>query len=338
VKDIATNHACPQQGANAMTTTALQSEEAVLGRIRKQQLIESLEHMSPTYLEGIKRILTVSADTELISAPAYYNAAVNAPTLNAFGSAVSIIQDELSHAHIAYRLLRDLGVDTEELIFEREPRYFKYPYAFDVPLETWVELVVANAFYDRAGYTLLGDVYESTTFGPWKRALLKVDKEETFHLRHGEQWMRRLNQDSSGHELLQQAVDWMFLLTVEWFGLPDSLKKHGEQLEYGFKGHSNDELRQIWMSAAVPLCNELHIKVPAHYDEREKKYVLDCAFPAHFDAKAKRWDGPCTWDDVMKRWKARGPKNEEFVSMLQRGKKEMLRLLEQDADFHAATN
>ncbi len=314
-----------------MTTIVLQSEEAVLGRIRKQQLIESLEHMSPTYLEGIKRILTVSADTELISAPAYYNAAVDAPTLNAFGSAVSIIQDELSHAHIAYRLLRDLGVDTEELIFEREPRYFKYPYAFDVPLETWVELVVANAFYDRAGYTLLGDVYESTTFGPWKRALLKVDKEETFHLRHGEQWMRRLNQDSSGHELLQQAVDWMFLLTVEWFGLPDNLKKHGEQLEYGFKGHSNDELRQIWMSTAVPLCNELHIKVPAHYDETEKKYVLDCAFPAHFDAKAKRWDGPCTWDDVMKRWKARGPKNEEFVGMLQRGKKEMLRLLEQDA-------
>ena len=314
-----------------MTAIILQSEEAVLGRIRKQQLIESLEHMSPTYLEGIKRILTVSADTELISAPAYYNAAVDAPTLNAFGSAVSIIQDELSHAHIAYRLLRDLGVDTEELIFEREPRYFKYPYAFDVPLETWVELVVANAFYDRAGYTLLGDVYESTTFGPWKRALLKVDKEETFHLRHGEQWMRRLNQDSSGHELLQQAVDWMFLLTVEWFGLPDNLKKHGEQLEYGFKGHSNDELRQIWMSTAVPLCNELHIKVPAHYDETEKKYVLDCAFPAHFDAKAKRWDGPCTWDDVMKRWKARGPKNEEFVSMIQRGKKEMLRLLEQDA-------
>jgi ring-1,2-phenylacetyl-CoA epoxidase subunit PaaA len=320
-----------------MTTTALQSEEAVLGRIRKQQLIESLEHMSPTYLEGIKRILTVSADTELISAPAYYNAAVDAPTLNAFGSAVSIIQDELSHAHIAYRLLRDVGVDTEELIFEREPRHFKYPYAFDVPLETWVELVVANAFYDRAGYTLLGDVYESTTFGPWKRALLKVDKEETFHLRHGEQWMRRLNQDNSGHELLQQAVDWMFLLTVEWFGLPDSLKKHGEQLEYGFKGHSNDELRQIWMSTAVPLCNELHIKVPAHYDETEKKYVVDCAFPAHFDAEAKRWDGPCTWDDVMKRWKARGPKNEEFVSMLQRGKKEMLRLLEQDTDFRSAS-
>ena len=316
-----------------MSTPTLQSEEALLTRIHKQQLVESVEHMSPIYLEGIKRILTVSADTELISAPAYYNAATHAPSLNAFGSAISILQDEMGHAHIAYRLMRDLGVDTEKLIFERAPRDFKYPYAFDIPLDSWVELIVANAFYDRAGYTLLGDVYQSTTFGPWKRALVKVDKEETFHLRHGEQGMRKINKDRSGHEALQQAVNWMFLLTVEWFGLPDDQKKHSEQLDYGFKGHSNDELRQIWLSTAVPLCNELQIDVPAHYDDEQKKYIIDCAFPAHFDAKAKRWmleDGPCTWTDVMKRWKARGPKNEEFVTMLQRGKKDMLRQLEQE--------
>ena len=313
---------------------ALQSEEALIERLRKQQLVESLDHMSPIYLEGIKRILTVSADTELISAPAYYNAAVHAPSLNQFGSAISIIQDELGHAHIAFRLLRDLGVDTDAMIFEREPKKFKYPYAFDIPLESWVELVVANAFYDRAGYTLLGDIYRSTTFGPWKRALVKVDKEETFHLRHGEQNMRKINKTQEGHEQLQQAVDWMFLLTVEWFGLPDSMKKHGEQLDYGFKGHSNDELRQIWMSTAVPFCQELDLNVPAHFDAEQKKYVIDCPFPLHFDAAAKHWllaDGACSWDDVMKRWKARGPKNEEFVAMIQRGKKEMLRLLEQDA-------
>jgi ring-1,2-phenylacetyl-CoA epoxidase subunit PaaA len=318
----------------SLAPTLLQSEEAVLARLRKQQLIETLDHMSPIYLEGIKRILTVSADTELISAPAYYHAAIYAPTLNNFGSAVSIIQDELGHAHIAYRLLRDLGVDTDKLIFERAPQNFKYPYTFDVGLDSWVELIVANAFYDRAGYALLGDIFRSTTFGPWKRALVKVDKEETFHLRHGEQNMRKINQTPEGHEALQQAVDWMFMLTVEWFGLPDDLKKHSEQLDYGFKGHSNDELRQIWMTTAVPLCNELHLKVPAHYDEEQKKYVIDCPFPAHFDAKAKRWlfeDGACSWDDVMKRWKARGPMNEEFVGMVQRGRREMIRLLEQEA-------
>lgn len=309
---------------------ALLTDSAVLERIHEQRLIEGVEHMSPAYLEGMKRILTVSADTELVSAPAYLHAARGAPNINTFGSAIAIIQDELGHAHIAYRLLRDLGVDTEELIYRREPVKWKYPYAFDVPLDSWYELIVANAFYDRAGYILLSDVYNSTTFGPWKRALIKVDKEETFHLRHGEQWMRKLAPNTADHETLQKAIDWMFLLTVEWFGLPDDLKKHTEQLDFGFKGKSNDQLRQQWMSTAVPFCRELGFDVPAHFDDASQKWVVDCAFPASFDEREKRWlleDGQTTWDEVMTRWKRRGPKNAEFVETLQRGNKGMARLL-----------
>ena len=303
---------------------------AVLERIQEKRLIEGVEHMSPAYLEGMKRILTVSADTELVSAPAYLHAARSAPNINTFGSAIAIIQDELGHAHIAYRLLRDLGVDTEELIYRREPLKWKYPYAFDVPLDSWYELIVANAFYDRAGYILLSDVFNSTTFGPWKRALIKVDKEETFHLRHGEQWMRKLAPVTAEREKLQQAINWMFLLTVEWFGLPDNLKKHTEQLDFGFKGKSNDQLRQQWMSTAVPFCQELGFTVPAHFDDATQKWVVDCAFPAAFDEIEKRWlleGGQITWDDVMVRWKKRGPKNAEFVETLQRGNKGLARLL-----------
>jgi 1,2-phenylacetyl-CoA epoxidase catalytic subunit len=300
----------------------LRSEEATRRHLAGGKLVEGLEHMSPTYLEGMKRILTVSADTEMISAPAYFRAAQDAPSLNAFGSAISIVQDELAHAHIAYRLLEDLGVDKDWLIYDRPAGQWKYPYAFDVPLDSWHELVVANALYDQAGYCLLSDVYHSTTFGPWKRALAKVDKEETFHLRHGQQWIRRLVRDPEEKAKLQRAVDWMFLLTVEWFGLPDDQKKHGEQLSYGFKGKSNDQLRQAWMGAVVPFCTEMGLRVPAHYDEQQAKYVIDVPFPARFDAENKRWlyeEGAITWDEVLKRWKARGPMNEEYVAALQRG-------------------
>jgi len=307
------------------------TDQQVRQRIGEHRLIEGVEHMSPAYLEGMKRILTVSADNELISAPAYFHAARSAPNLNMFGSAIAIIQDELGHAHIAYRLLRDIGVDTEELVYRRDPIRWKYPYAFDVPLATFYELIIANAFYDRAGYILLSDVYNSTTFGPWKRALVKVDKEETFHLRHGEQWMRKLAPDPAEHERLQAAIDWMFLLTVEWFGLPDTLKKHGEQLDFGFKGKSNDELRQQWMSTAVPFVKELGFAVPAHFDESTQRWVVECAFPAAFDEQQKRWlleDGPITWDEVMVRWKKRGPMNDEFVEMVQRGNRGLAKLLE----------
>jgi ring-1,2-phenylacetyl-CoA epoxidase subunit PaaA len=307
---------------NAVDDLATRSEDEVREHLAAGKLVEGLQHMSPDYLRGIRRILTVSADTELVSAPAYLRAAQHAPALNNFGSAVSIIQDELAHAHIGYRLLGDLGVDMNRLIYEREPAEFKYPYAFDLPLDSWYELVLANALYDQAGFVLLSDVHQSSTFGPWKRALAKVDKEETFHLRHGRTWVKKLCADPDDKAQLQASLDWMFILTLEWFGLPDDRKRHGIQLEYGFKGMSNDELRQTWMGEVVPFFDEVGLDVPAHYDEDAQRWAIDCPFPARFDEDAKRWhleDGPITWDEVMARWKARGPMNHDYVGRLQRG-------------------
>ena len=308
--------------ATPIEDLAPRSEDEVREHLKSGKLVEGLQHMSPQYLQGIRRILTVSADTEFVSAPSYLRAAQHAPALNNFGSAMSIVQDELAHAHIGYRLLGDLGIDMDWLIYERPAEEFKYPYAFDVALDSWTELVCANALYDQAGYVLLSDVHESSTFGPWKRALAKVDKEETFHLRHGRTWLKKLVKDPDEKAKVQAAVDWMFILTLEWFGLPDAQKRHGIQLEYGFKGKANDELRQEWMAAVVPFMEEIGIEVPAHLDEESESYVIDCPFPATFDAEAKRWlldDGAIEWDDVLPRWKARGPMNQAYVEKLQRG-------------------
>ena len=307
------------------------TEEQLLERIRSGKLIEGPEYATEKYVEGLKRTLIVSGDTELISAPAYMRAARDAPKINSYISVTGIVQDELGHAHIAYRLLRDLGVDTDALVYERDPKDFRHPYAFDVPLENWAEMVVANAFYDRAGFTLLDDVYQNSSYGPWKRALVKVEREENFHLRHGEQWVATMARDPEQKKQLQDAVDWQFLMTLEWFGLPDSMKRHTEQIEYGMKGSTNDELRQTWMSTAVPLCEEHGVEVPAHYHDERGEWVIDCPFPVEFDEDEKRWlleAGEISWDQVMERWRRRGPANEELVEQLQRGYKQMAALMD----------
>ncbi|MDQ3387946.1 MAG: phenylacetate-CoA oxygenase subunit PaaI, partial [Gemmatimonadota bacterium] len=251
-------------------------------------------------------------------------AARDAPSTNTMVSATAIIQDELAHANIAYRLLEDLGMDKEQLVYGREPHEFKHPYGFDHPLENWAELVVANGFYDRAGITLLGDVFRNTSYGPLKRALVKVDQEETFHLRHGEMWMKRLAAaGGEAREMVQRGVDWMFPMAVEWFGLPDGMKRHSGQLEYRLKGMSNDELRQMWMKSTVPLCEAIGIEVPAHWDEDRQEFVLEYAFPCQYDEGEKRWlfdEGEISWQEVFTRWKARGPKNRDYVETIQDGK------------------
>jgi ring-1,2-phenylacetyl-CoA epoxidase subunit PaaA len=286
--------------------------------ISKGDLVETPSEMTPEYLKELKHTLTVSGDTELISAPAYYLAAQRAPSVNAFMTGIAIIQDELAHAHIAYHILEELGEDEEQLIFERDPKSFRYPYAFDVALESWTELAIANAMYDQAGFCLLGDIHEACSYGPWKRGLVKVMAEENFHLRNGQSWMKKISKaGAEARAELQQNVDWMFPLTVEWFGLPDDLKMHSTQLEYRLKGKTNDQLRQWWLSVVVPFCEAIGVKVPAHRDG--DAFVLDYPFPCTFDAENKRWDfnDPCSWDDVLARWRARGPRNAEMVADFQ---------------------
>ncbi|HYZ00816.1 MAG TPA: Phenylacetic acid catabolic protein [Candidatus Binatia bacterium] len=293
--------------------------------LQKGDLIESAAEMTPEYKKELQHTLLVSGDTELISAPAYYLATQRAPSINAYMTGISIIQDELAHAHIAYHLLEELGDDQEKLIFDRKPESFRYPYAFDVPLESWTELIVANLFYDQAGFCLLGDIHEHCSYGPWKRGLNKVMLEENFHLRNGRTWARRMAQaGGEARDELQAAIDWMFPLTVEWFGLPDSRKSHSLQLDYRLKGKTNDGLRQWWLSLVVPYCEEIGVSVPAHREEQEGQdgqevWALDYPFPCTFDADAKRWDfdDPCSWEDVLQRWRARGPRNAEMVAQFQ---------------------
>lgn len=300
------------------------TDDELKAKVQDGYIVESVEEMTEGYRKALAVQLTVQADTELMSAPAYWMAARHAPSTNTQVSAHAIIQDELAHANIAYRLLEDLGVSKEKLVYGREPHEFKHPYGFDQPLDNWAELVVANGFFDRAGITLLSDVYNNTSYGPLKRALVKVDMEETFHLRHGEVWMRRLAKSGGdARALLQRAVDWMFPMTLEWFGLPDDMKRHSGQLDYKLKGLTNDQLRQVWMQSTVPLCESLELDVPAHWDEENQEFVLDYPFPCEYDAEDKIWDfagGEITWDQVFTRWKARGPMNERYVESVRRSR------------------
>ena len=242
--------------------------------------------MSPQYLQGIRRILTVSADTEFVSAPAYLRAAQHAPALNNFGSAMSIVQDELAHAHIGYRLLGDLGVDMDWLIYERPAAQFKYPYAFDVPLDSWIELVCRERAlrpgrlraalrrprveHVRAVEARAGQGRQGGDLPPAPRPHVA---EEARQGPRGEG--RRSRRRSTGCSSSRSSGS----------GCRTSASGTAIQLEYGFKGKSNDELRQAWMAEVVPFMDEIGIEVPAHWDG--ERWSIDCPFPRAFDEETK---------------------------------------------------
>ncbi len=300
---------------------SIKEAEVLLEKVQNGFIVERMEDMNDEYLKALKQTLAIVGDTELLSVPPLLTVYDQAPNLNYKITALAVMQDEIGHAHIAYRLLEDLGEDIDEMLYRRPANRWKNPYAFDFKLDNWVELGVFNGLFDRSGYTLLGDAYEHTSYGPWKRALVKVDKEELFHLRNGEIIMKNAMKNPETAKQVQKAVDWMFLMALEFFGVADNLKSRSAQLDYRLKGRTNDELRQKWLSTAVPFCESIGVKVPAHYDEDQGKYVIEVAFPCKFDAENKKWltDQPDTWEGAIERFKQRGPQNQEFVTRIQKG-------------------
>ncbi|NIR52808.1 hypothetical protein GWO43_29715, partial [candidate division KSB1 bacterium] len=58
------------------------AEEELKEKIRNGFMVESEEDMTPGYKKALLTQLTVQGDTELMSAPAYYLASKDAPTIN----------------------------------------------------------------------------------------------------------------------------------------------------------------------------------------------------------------------------------------------------------------
>ena len=82
------------------------------------------------------------------------------------------------------------------------------------------------------------------------------------------------------------------------------------------------------MSTAVPFCESIGIDVPAHYDAGDRARTSSTARSrGSSTSEEKRWlteEGEITWDQVLERWRRRGPANEELVEMIQRGRLQRL--------------
>ena len=302
------------------------TDEQLVEYIVSGGMVEGPEQASEGYLAALEKLLVGVADSEFWGLAHYYEAIKGAPTINAYMAGVALLQDEMGHATVAHRLLRDIGVDTDYLIYHRPLEELRHPYFFDIPMDSWAEFAVATGLLDRAGFHLLGDIYEGTSYAPWKRALVKVHREEDFHMRLGERWMAKLGETDEGREEVQKAIDWMFIMGLEFFGQPDERKKNVGQLNYRLRSKPNDQIRQGWLADCVPLMERLGYQVPAHFDTATSQYVVDCPFPLDFDESAKRWrmeDGAVGWDRVLERWKRRGPGVEFCIEQVRAGYREL---------------
>lgn len=287
------------------------SESEFKRQLQRGRIVESTEEMTERY-EQMLRGLSVTVAYSETPLNFMLPAIQRAPTLEDRIQASAIFQDEIGHGHLEWRIAEDLGVDRREMIYEQPTDEFRCRYFLTCDVETWPEFVALLVTLDLGGGIMLGrDMANNTSYGPLRRAMKKIEKEERFHIRAGEMWLDRYaGKGGTATEKMQEAIDWAFFHGMEVFGPPDDLASGAVELtEYRLRGMTPDEYRQEWFREVIPMIEDagLEVPVPYRYDEETDEYhVPEEYFPAHYDEEAREWrtGSDVTWDDVFERWSA----------------------------------
>ena len=249
---------------------ALEIDERMAAEIAAAKPIESPEQMTALYRESLINLLYMQADSELAGALGYVPCVPLAPTVEEYLAASMIVKDEFRHARVVYKLLENLGedvdahvrahdftmrlADSDANIGSQRAADDKRVNIFYYPIDSWVDFCMFNFCMDRGAGHQLEDSLEAS-YKPWARVLDGIFKEEKFHIAHGDNWVKRLAQDSKTHDAAQAALDKWYIRTMNIFGRPNS-PKNKIYREIGLKKRDNHDVRLAFSQEVADRCKE----------------------------------------------------------------------------------
>ena len=252
--------------------------EPLVARLAAGERLEAHDEMSPVYRQSLIHLMTMQADSELAGAYGYVPWITKAPTVEEKLVVAQIVKDETRHAKVMYDLLAELGVDVGQHVAAHDRSFAvrledseadigtarisadKRVNIFYYPIDTWADFVMFNFCMDRGAGHQLEDV-RTSSYGPWRRGVEGIFKEEKMHIRHGELWVRRLADNPATRPEAERTFGKWLVRTMNIFGRPDSPKNRLYR-ELRLKARDNDEVRRAFADEVRGLVEPLGWKLP----------------------------------------------------------------------------
>jgi ring-1,2-phenylacetyl-CoA epoxidase subunit PaaA len=139
----------------------------------------------------------------------------------------------------------------------------KYASIFNYPTLTWADVGAIGWLVDGAAIVNQISLCR-TSYGPYARAMVRICKEESFHMRQGYEIMTALAHGAPAQKAMaQDALDRWWWPTLMMFGPHDADSAHsGRSMQWKIKRQGNDELRQKFVDQTVPQAEYLGLRIP----------------------------------------------------------------------------
>ena len=294
--------------------TSTEEDEAFLerfqARIDADEKIEPTDDMPEGYRRTLIRQIGQHAHSEIVGMLPEGNWITRAPTLRRKAALLAKVQDEGGHGLYLYSAAETLGVTREQMTEELLAGKAKYSSIFNYPTLTWADIGAIGWLVD--GAAIMNQIpLCRCSYGPYARAMIRVCKEEAFHLRQGYDIMMALRRGTPEQKAMaQDALNRWWWPSLMMFGPPDADSPNTEQSrQWKIKLFTNDELRQKMVDQTVPQAGYLGLTIP----DPDLKWNEAAG---HYDFGAIDWDefynvvrgnGPCNrerlatrrsaWDD-----------------------------------------
>src|SRR5260221_2841724 len=249
--------------------------EKMMQRLTKNDQIETLDDMSDEYYDHLMNLMLQQADSELAGGFGFGPWIMKAPTTEEMLVVSNIVRDEVRHARAMYRLLEDarfgvddwvdkmdftFRVDDSQVLGDKRASSDKRVNIFYYPIDSWADFVMFNFLMDRGAGHQLEDV-KVCSYGPWRREIDRILKEEKTHIAHGDYWVKRLALAAGTKGEIQEALDRWWPRGMSIFGRPGS-RKNKSYRELGLKKRDNHEVRGTFAHEVQENANAWGLKVP----------------------------------------------------------------------------
>ncbi|HWL66575.1 MAG TPA: 1,2-phenylacetyl-CoA epoxidase subunit PaaC [Actinomycetota bacterium] len=218
--------------------------------------------------DSLIALLIALADDELILGHRHSEWTGFAPYIEEDVAFSSIAQDEIGHAAALYTRVGALnGDDPDRLGLGRNRSEYRHAVICERSNKDWAYTLARHWLYDTADSLRL-EALEATADAELSALVVKMRREERYHLLHADAWMKRVAEGPvEGRTFLIDALHDAF---AESLGLFEPIELEEEAIKEGWLPVPSDELRSRFMQSAGTALDSLGLPtdIPSKLDER----------------------------------------------------------------------